>query len=234
MSIRILIADDHALFREMLHATLTNKGKDYDVVGQAADGEQTLNLVTRHHPDLLLLDYKMPGLHGLSAFCQEVARRSSTTRILLLSGFREEEIGMEAAIGGARGYLSKGAPIADLLTAIDIIHEGGIWVDSYLPRYVFNTFLRHGRYGAKNLIKLTPQELKVLSLVAHGMGNDKIGTRLYISEKTVKNHLTHIFAKLRVRGRQQAVDYFLAPGESNYFPLEGFLRQPRHLGGSWL
>ena len=215
MSIRILIADDHALFREMLHATLTNKGKDYDVVGQAADGEQTLNLVTRHHPDLLLLDYKMPGLHGLSAFCQEVARRSSTTRILLLSGFREEEIGMEAAIGGARGYLLKGAPIADLLAAIDIIHKGGIWVDSYLPRYVFNTFLRHGRYGAKNLIKLTPQELKVLSsLVAHGMGNDKIGTRLYISEKTVKNHLTHIFAKLRVKGRQQAVNYFLAGNKS--------------------
>jgi len=79
--------------------------------------------VTRHHPDLLLLDYKMPGLHRLSAFCQEVARRSPTTRILLLSGFREEEIAMEAAIGGAREYLLKGAPITDLLTAIDIIYE---------------------------------------------------------------------------------------------------------------
>ena len=214
MSIRILIADDHTLFREMLRDTLSTKGKAYDVVGQAADGEQTLNLVTRHHPDLLLLDYKMPGLHRLSAFCQEVARRSPTTRILLLSGFREEEIGMGAAIGGARGYLLKGAPITDLLTAIDIIHEGGIWVDSYLPRYVFNTFLRHSVKRAKNLVKLTPQELKVLSLVAHGMGNDKIGTRLYISEKTVKNHLTHVFAKLRVSGRQQAVDYFLGGNKS--------------------
>jgi DNA-binding NarL/FixJ family response regulator len=121
---------------------------------------------------------------------------------------------MEAAVGGAIGYLLKGAPITDLLTSIDIIHEGGIWVDSYLPRYVFNTFLRHGRYGAKNLVKLTPQELKVLSLVAHGMGNDKIGTRLYISEKTVKNHLTHIFTKLRVSGRQQAVGRFLGGNKS--------------------
>ena len=105
MLIRILIADDHALFREMLRDTVSNKGKAYDVVGQAADGEQTLNLVTRHHPDLLLLDYKMPGLNRLSAFCQEVARRSSTTRILLLSGFREEGIAMEAnAISVSEGH----------------------------------------------------------------------------------------------------------------------------------
>ena len=214
MSVRILIANDHTLFREILRDTLSNKGKAYDVVGLAADGEQTLNLVTLHHPDLLLLDYKMPGLHRLSTFCQEVARRSSTTRILLLSGFREEGIAMEAAIGGARGYLLKGAPITDFLTAIAIIHEGGIWVDSHLPRNEFKTFLRHSLKRARNLVKLTPQELKILSFVAHGIRNSEIGSRLYISEKTVTNHLTHIFAKLSVSGRQQAVDYFLAGNKS--------------------
>ncbi len=116
---------------------------------------------------------------------------------------------MEAAIGGAKGYLMKGAPITDLLTAIITIQAGGIWVDSYLPRNVISTFLRHSGKRAENLVKLTPQELKILTLIAHRMHNKEIGSRLNISEKTVKNHITHIFAKLKVSSRKQAVNQFL-------------------------
>ncbi len=226
MPVRILLADDHTLFREMLRETLAGKGETYAIVGEAADGKETLNLVTHYRPDLLLLDYKMPGLHRLSAFCREVTHRRPNTRTLLLTGFREEEIAMEAAVGGAQGYALKGAPIADLLIAIGVIHAGGIWVDSLLPRRVFHAFLHHSGERAGKLAKLTRQELKILSLAAHGMRNDGIGSRLYISKKTVKNHLTHILAKLRVSGRQQAVSQLLSNNKSTPGPayLSGLSR----------
>ena len=221
MSIRILIADDHTLFREMLRETLAGKGNTYAIVGEAADGGETLNLVTRYRPDLLLLDYRMPGLHRLSAFCQEVTHRSPNTRTLLVTGFREDEIATEAAVGGAQGYILKGAPIADLLIAIGVIHAGGIWVDSNLPRHVFHAFLHHSGERAGKLAKLTLQELNILSLASHVIRNDEIGSRLYISKKTVKNHLTHILAKLGVGGRQRAVSQFLS--ENNSTPPANYL-----------
>lgn len=195
MPISIVLADDHALFRETLREILPLKNKAYAVIGEAADGAETLKLLTHHHPDLLLLDYKMPDLGRLSAFCKEVKRRSPTTRILILSGYAEDEIALEAAIGGAQGYILKGTPIADLLTAIATIHEGGIWVDPHLPPHVFHTFLRHkGNGKSRKLAKLSRQELKILSLVLPGMKNKEIGTRLQISQRTVKNHLTPLLS----------------------------------------
>ena len=210
MLIRILLADDHTMFREALKEVLLHKGEAYVIIGEAADGAETLNLVTRRHPDILLLGYKMPGLGRLSVFCKEVARQSPDTRILLLSGYAEEEIALEAAVGGAKGYILKCTSIADLLSAITTIHAGGIWVDPHLPPQVFHTFLRYRGEKTDNFEKLSRQELKTLSLVAQGMNNKEIGVRLCISKKTVKNHLTHIFAKLGVVGRPQAVHHFLA------------------------
>lgn len=210
MPVSILIADDHTLFREMLRQTLSGLGDSYTVIGEAADGDQTLNLVTRHRPDVLLLDYRMPGLDRLSTFCCEVGRRNPTTRTLLVTGFREEKIAVEAAIGGVRGYLLKGAPISDLLTAIGIVHAGGIWVDANLPRQVFQTFLARSRRLDDNIAKLTRQELKILTLLAHGMRTNEIGSQLHISQKTVKNHLTRIYSKLKVTTRQEALNRFFA------------------------
>ncbi len=216
MAIPIVLADDHTLFREMLREVLPRKDKAYAITGEAADGAETLKLVTHHHPDLLLLDYKMPDLGRLSVFCKEVKRRSPTTRILILSGYAEEEIALEAAVGGAQGYILKGTPIADLLTAIATIHEGGIWVDPHLPPHVFHTFLRHEGGGkSRKLANLSRQELKIL-LVLQGMNNKEIGVRLNISQRTVKNHLTHIFDKLGVVSRQEAARYFLAKKKTNH------------------
>ena len=208
MAIRILIADDHALFREMLRQMLSSKGDMYRIVGETGDGHGALNLLTRCRPDLLLLNYRMPGVSRLSTFCREVSRRSPRTRMLLLTGFREEGIAVDAAVGGIRGYVLKGAPVADLLNAISIIHQGGIWVDSHLPRHLVQSFLNHSPRDEK-LAVLTRQELKILALMARGASNSQIASGLHISGKTVKNHLTHIFAKLGVHGRQQAVNSFL-------------------------
>jgi two-component system response regulator DegU len=210
MLLRILIADDHSLFREMLGEVLTRKRQDYEIIGEAADGAETLDLVARHLPDLLLLDYNMPGVVRLSTFCKEVAQRSSATRILIVSGYAEEKVALEAAVGGAHGYLLKGASIADLLNAIATIQAGGVWVDPHLPPQAFRTFLDQGGKATENLGQLSRQELHILSLVSQGMNNKEISARLYISQKTVKNHLTRVFAKLGVSNRRQAVLSFCA------------------------
>jgi two-component system, NarL family, response regulator DevR len=206
--IQILLADDHTLFREMLAEVLSTKKQSYAIIGEAVDGEEALDLVIRHRPHLLLLDYDMPGVGRLSDFCQTVTHYSRTTQILVVSGFAKEEIALEAAIGGAQGYVLKGAPIADLLTAIDTVHTGGVWVDPHLPLQVFRTFLKQGGQKTEGLEQLSRQELQVLVLVSQGLHNREIGARLYISQKTVKNHLNHIFAKLGVTGRRQAAFSF--------------------------
>jgi len=217
--IQILLADDHALFREMLAEVLSHKGHIYRIIGETDDGEEALQLVARHKPDLLLLDYDMPRVGRLSSFCQTVTQHSPTTRTLIVSGYAKEEIALEAAVGGACGYILKGARIANLLDAIATVQAGGVWVDPHLPPHMFRVFLSQIGKTATHLGQLSRQELHVLALVTQGLSNKEIGTRLYISQKTVKNHLSHVFTKLGVTNRRQAALAFLTEEKkSNAIP----------------
>ena len=202
--IRIVIADDHALFREILSDVLSRRNNGYKLFGAAEDGDEALALVMRWQPDILLLDYGMPRLAPLSGFCMTVKRQSPETRIILLTGFAEEKIALEAAAGRIRGYVLKGATVADLLSAISMVRAGGMWIDTHLPQNVSRAFLRGRGKQTEQLLKLTRQELKILSLLGQNHSNHEIASRLYISDKTVKNHLTHIFAKLNLTSRSQA------------------------------
>lgn len=212
MPTKILLADDHAMFREMLKNILYLKRQDYVVMAEAENAADTRHLVERYRPDLLLLDYKMPGLGRLSDFCSEVTTRSPATRLLLLTGYSEQDVVIEAAMGGAHGYVVKGSSIADLLDAMESVDKGGIWVDPTLPEDVCQTFLRHRLESNSKLLKLSRQELKILALIAQGMRNKHIALRIHVSPKTVKNHITQILAKLGVANRQQASLLFL-PGK---------------------
>jgi two-component system, NarL family, response regulator DegU len=208
MPIRIVIADDHALFLEMLSDIIIRRSNAYKLIAGAKDGDEAMELVTRHQPDILLLDYNMPRLRRLSTFCTMVRRQSPATRIILLTGFTEEKIALEAAASRIRGYVLKGATVADLLAAISTVQAGGIWTDAHLPQDVSRAFLRRRGKRTGKLLKLTRQELRILSLVAQGQRNNEIASRLYISGKTVKNHLTRIFAKLKLTNRVQATNFF--------------------------
>jgi DNA-binding NarL/FixJ family response regulator len=216
MSIRILIADDHLMFADMLQCTLNYQRERYTVVGIASDGATALDLTLSQRPDLLILDYEMPKLGRLASFCQEILRQIPETRILVIGSHTEEEYAIEAAVGGAHGYISKAASVTDLCTAIDTVHAGGIWADSHLPPRVFHTFLHCKGEAVRNLKELSRQELTVLTLLAQGMSNQQISIRLHISPKTVKNHLTHIFAKLRASNRQQAAQRFFVVERVDY------------------
>jgi two-component system NarL family response regulator/two-component system response regulator DegU len=204
MPIKIVLADDHSMFREMLLNVLAYRGENCVVMAQTGNGTDALALISRYLPDVLLLDYDMPGVGRLSGFCQETLRRSPQTRIIVLSGYAKSEIALEAAVGGARGYVVKGASVNDLLAAVKVVRMGGRWIDPNLPTPAFQAFTQPRRNRGGKIGKLSRRELQVLSHVAQRMSNRDIGSRLHIDRRTVTNHLTHIFSKLGVSNRHQA------------------------------
>jgi two-component system response regulator DegU len=215
MPIKLVVADDHQMFRETLRHLFLNRAENLVVMAEAEDGAATLSAISRYKPDVLLLDCQMPEACRFSTFCKEIISRSPATRILVLTGYTDEQFALEAAVGGARGYVVKGDSIKDLLDAIVTVNEGGIWVCPKLSREVFATFLRHEvNRENKNLEKLSRQELRILAFVSKAMSNREIAKRIHISQKTVKNHLTRIFRKIGVASRQQATAYFLGRTKS--------------------
>jgi DNA-binding NarL/FixJ family response regulator len=205
--VKVVIADDHALFREGLKRILSLE-KNVLVVGEASRGDEVIKVVERTKPDVLLLDLKMPKGDPVQTLL-ELGERNPAIRVLILTAFSEEENILNAAKGGARGYLLKGASSSTLLQAIKTVHAGGVWIDKEVP--AAEAFEEIVRQSAKRpepvnetIKSLTKRELEILRLVAEGLSNDEIGKRVFISEKTVKTHLTNIFDKLKVNNRFKA------------------------------
>jgi len=207
--IKVAIADDHTLFREGLRRILSLE-KDVLVVGEASRGDETTKVVERLKPDVLLLDLKMPKGDVVQTLL-EVTERNPGTRVLILTAYSEDENILNAAKGGAKGYVLKGVSSTTLLRAIKTVHGGGVWVDKELPSAeAFEEIAesQSDRYPGEptnEAVKnLTRRELEILRLVAEGLTNEEIGKRIFISEKTVKTHLTNIFDKLKVNNRFKA------------------------------
>ena len=208
--IKVVIADDHALFRDGLRKILSLE-KDILVVGEAANGDEVSKVVERTKPDVLLLDLKMPK-GDLVQNLLDVSARSPATRVLILTAFSDEENVMNAAKGGARGYVSKGVPSATLVQAIKAVQAGNSWIDKEIPSWEVFEEIVGGHVAAReaapspneNIKSLTKREMEILRLVAEGLTNEEIGKKIFISEKTVKTHLTNIFDKLKVNNRFKA------------------------------
>jgi two-component system, NarL family, response regulator DegU len=207
--IKVVIADDHALFREGLKRILSLE-KDVFVVGEASRGDEVARVVERSKPDVLLLDLKMPKGDVVLTLL-EVHDKNPTTRVLILTAFSEDENILNAAKGGAKGYVLKGVSSLTLLQAIKTVHGGGLWIDKELPSAdAFEEIARaqstayEGELSNEAVKSLTKRELEILRLVAEGLTNEEIGKRIFISEKTVKTHLTNIFDKLKVNNRFKA------------------------------
>jgi DNA-binding NarL/FixJ family response regulator len=218
---KVVIADDHTLFREGIKRMLSLE-KDILVVGEASRGDEVAKLVERTKPDVLLLDLKMPKGDIVQTLL-EVKDINPATKILVLTAFSEDENILNAAKGGARGYVLKGIDFPTLLRAIKTVQGGGLWIDKELPAAdVFEEIARdqieiddrgHAREDNETIKTLTRRELEILRLVAEGLTNEEIGKKIFISEKTVKTHLTNIFDKLKVNNRFKAA--LLIMGRSN-------------------
>jgi two-component system, NarL family, response regulator DegU len=209
--IKVVIADDHTLFREGLRKILSLE-KDILVAGEAANGEEASKLAERIKPDVLLMDLKMPKSDLVQSLL-EMSTSAPATKVLVLTAYSDEENVLNAAKSGARGYVSKGVPTTSLIQAIKAIHGGGTWVDKDIPCWqafeeIAGSYSGSAReilpIGDESIQSLTKRELEILKLVAEGLTNEEIGKKIFISEKTVKTHLTNIFDKLKVNNRFKA------------------------------
>jgi DNA-binding NarL/FixJ family response regulator len=207
VSPRVLIADDDALARTALR-TIFDAHEDLELVAEASDGLEAVEHANRLHPDVVLLDIRMPNLDGLGAARQILASHSNRARVIMLTTFDLDEYVYDALKAGASGFLRKDAPPERLLAFVRTAGEEDALLDPAITRRLVERYARPkppGASGTGKLAELTPRELEVLVQVARGRNNAEIAADLYLSEATVKTHVSRILAKLDLRDRVQAV-----------------------------
>ncbi len=202
--IRVLIADDHPLFRDGMHGLLDSEA-DTEVVGEAKTGEEAVELAEALQPDVILMDIKMPGINGIEA-TREVVSRSPHIGVLVVTMFEDDDSVFAAMRAGARGYLLKDAKGDEVLGAIRAVAGGQAIFGPGIAQRLMGFFAAPGpNVPPRAFPELTAREEEILALVASGHGNPEIAERLFLSLKTVQNHVSNIFAKLQVADRAQAV-----------------------------
>ncbi|MBE3010110.1 response regulator transcription factor [Microbispora sp. NEAU-D428] len=201
--IRVLLVDDHAAFRAGLRALL-RPVEEMEVADEAASGEQALALLPRVQPDVVLMDLAMPGMGGVAA-TERITRDNPHVRVLVLSMADDDDAVFAAVRAGARGYVLKGARRAELVRAIRAVAEGEAIFGPALAGRLMGYFSDLARKPEPRFPELTPREREILGLVAGHLTNVQIAARLGLSQKTVRNHVSSIFAKLRVADRAEAI-----------------------------
>ncbi|MFI9363565.1 response regulator [Kitasatospora sp. NPDC053057] len=211
MTIRVIIVDDQAMVRAGF-AALLNAQSDIDVVGDAADGAQALEVTGRTHPDVVLMDVRMPVMDGLEAarkLLDPAVPGAHRPKVLMLTTFDVDDYVYEALRAGASGFLLKDAPPADLIAAVRVVAAGEALLAPSVTRRLIADFARNRpakrRDPKLRLNGLTPRETEVLELIARGLSNQEIAARLVLAEQTVKTHIGRILGKLDLRDRAQAV-----------------------------
>jgi DNA-binding NarL/FixJ family response regulator len=201
-SIRILIADDHALFRDGVRAALATAG-GCDVVGEAVDGSHAVARALELKPDVILMDIHMPALNGVDA-ATRILRELPGTGVIMLTMLEDDSSVFAAMRAGARGYILKGADKAELLRTIHAVAGGEALFGPAIAQRITRFFSGLPR-GQRPFPELTERERDVLALIAEGKSNAEIADRLVISPKTVSNHISNIFGKLQVADRAQVI-----------------------------
>ena len=204
MTIRVLVVDDQSMVRAGFRLLLSGE-EDIEVVAEAKDGLEAVDQATRLRPTVVLMDIRMPGLDGLEA-TRRILAADDRARILILTTFDLDEYVYEALRAGASGFVLKDDPPEQLLAAIRTVAAGDALLSPAVTKRVIKQFTRIPRPAPpKEFDELTGREQEILRLIANGLSNVEIGHQLYISETTVKTHVTHILQKLGLRDRVQAV-----------------------------
>ena len=200
---RVIICDDQAIVRDGLELLL-NLERDIEVVGLAQDGAEAVELVAQHQPDLILMDLKMPGMNGIEA-TRQIRTHYPEVKVLVLTTYDDDEWVFDAIRAGAAGYLLKDTPRAEVIKAVRGTVAGQSFVDPQVTGKLLQQVASQQEHPATHITdKLTEREEDVLRLLAKGLTNADIAARLYLSEGTVRNHISAILAKLGVSDRTQA------------------------------
>jgi len=209
--LRVLLADDHPVFRKGLNALLTSL-PDVTVIGEAADGEQAIRLAAEHQPDIVVMDINMPGVNGVEATRRITAARQDTA-VLVLTMFDDNDSVFAAMRAGARGYLVKGSDTDEVIRAITAVSNGEAIFGPSVARRILSFLTRPlSAYDEQLFPQLSTREREVLDLIATGATNSDIAKRLFLSPKTIRNHVSSIFTKLQVADRAQAIVQARAAG----------------------
>jgi len=204
MSIRVLVADDQSMVRAGFRMLLTGE-HDIEVVAEASNGREAVAMAERFNPAVVLMDIRMPEIDGLAA-TQRILAANHAARILILTTFGLDEYVYEALRADASGFVLKDDPAEQLISAVRTVAAGNALLSPAVTMRVIRHFTRIARPARpKGLGELTEREREILRLIATGLSNAEIGRELYISETTVKTHVTHILQKLGLRDRVQAV-----------------------------
>lgn len=199
--IRVLVADDHPMLREGLVAVLDTQ-QDFEVVGEAADGSEVVRLAERLNPDVILLDLEMPGVDGVAAL-EKLRSAGSEARTIVFTAYDTDERILGALRAGARGYLLKGASRTEIFDAIRTVHAGGSLLQPVVTNKLLQTMSRIEQ--REETEPLTPREIEVLGVLALGLQNKEIASRLFITERTVKFHVSSLMHKLGAENRTETV-----------------------------
>jgi two-component system, NarL family, nitrate/nitrite response regulator NarL len=213
--IRIVVADDHPIFRDGLCKLLALE-EDFEVVAQAQDGRQVLDVLQQYTPDILLLDLKMPGLDGLATL-QRLQALKNKTRVIVLTASDDKNEFVQAMKLGTSGIVLKQTATELLIKSIRKVHAGEIWLDSHTTAAVIRQFVANDDSSApapqqqtsreRERSPLSAREREIVALVAQGFKNKEMAEKMFISEQTVKNHLHNIFDKLGVSDRLELALY---------------------------
>lgn len=206
--IRILVVDDHTLFREGLIALLS-RARDLEVIGSAANGVEAVTQATALLPDVILMDIQMPEMNGIEA-TQQILQTRPDTGVIVLTMMEDDDAVFAALCVGARGYLLKGADKAEVLKTIRAVANGEALFGPIIARRLVNLFQHHNTTSpiampTSPFSDLSEREQEILELIAQGCNNQEIAATLHITGKTVGNHISHIFNKLQVVSRAQAI-----------------------------
>ena len=216
-TIRVLVADDQRVVREGL-ATLLGLLDGIEVVGAASDGDEACELAVELHPDVVLLDLRMPRCDGVEA-TRRLRELDPNIKVLMLTTYADDRSVIDALRAGARGYLTKDAGADEIHLALRQVVRGRAVVDQTVQHHLLDVLTGDAVASAsppppRRPDGLTPREAEVLALIAEGLSNAEIAGRLYVNETTVKSHINHLFAKIGVRDRAQAVRYAYRNGLS--------------------
>lgn len=205
--IHVLLADDHDLVRSGLKTAL-RAHEEFSVVGEAKDGNEAIREALRLKPELAVLDVRMPRLSGIEA-CREIRSALPETNVLMLTSYADERAVMAAIVAGASGFMLKEVQTADLIEAMRVVGRGGKTLDPVSSAAVIEQIRRGNVVSEEDRLaaQLTERELRILDLIADGMTNREIGETLFLSEKTVKHHVSDILGKLGITRRVEAAAF---------------------------